>query len=158
VNVILQNRVKQAGVHRNASHCEHNIPNVPFVPEVPLYECPKISDSPNRKQKELFQISWNKDKENKPAKVAQSTLVLLVKSEDIMDSDEDLETMLVLLTPRKPFRNSLSRSNKPVMKQLKGYSVKQQYDQILALNMRKERQDIPGIKREPHVDAGSSGC
>ena len=49
VNVILQNRVKQEGVLRNASHAENNIPNVPVVPEAPLYQCPKFSDSLNRK-------------------------------------------------------------------------------------------------------------
>jgi hypothetical protein len=84
-----------------------------------------------------------------------------VKSEDITDTDEDLETPLVQdrrSTPRKPFGNSLSRSNKPVTVQLKGYSGKQQYDPIAAMNMWKERQDISGIKREPHEDAISSLC
>ncbi len=33
VDVILPNRVKQEGVHRNASHAENNIPNMPVVPE-----------------------------------------------------------------------------------------------------------------------------
>ncbi len=62
---------KEGRVHRNASHAENNmIPNVPVVPEAPLYECPKISGSPNRKQKELFGISGNEDKENQPAKEA----------------------------------------------------------------------------------------
>ncbi len=51
VNVILRNRVKQEGDHRNASHVENNIPNVPVVPEALLHVCPKISDSPNRKQR-----------------------------------------------------------------------------------------------------------
>jgi hypothetical protein len=111
-------------------------------------------------KKELFLISGNEDKEYKSAKVACSTMVPSVKSDDITDTDEDLETLLVQdkrSTPRKPFGNSFSRSNKPVTKQL-GYSGKPQYDPIKALNMLKERQNIPGIKREPHMDAVPSGC
>ncbi len=118
VNVILRNRVKQEGVHRNASHAENNIPIV-LVQEAPLYVCPKISDSLNRKQWKFFMISGNEDKENKPAKVARHTLVSLVKPKDITDTDEELETPLVRdkrSTPREPFGNhdGLSRSNKQV--------------------------------------------
>ncbi len=87
VNTVLRNRVKQEGVHRNASHAENNIPNVPVVPEAPLYVSSKISDSQNRKQNELFRIQENEDNENKPAKVARSTLASLVKSEDITVMD-----------------------------------------------------------------------
>jgi hypothetical protein len=54
VNEILRNRVKQEGVHRNASHAENNRPNVPVVPEALPYVCPKIEDSQARKQKESF--------------------------------------------------------------------------------------------------------
>lgn len=61
-------------------------------------------------------------------------------------------------TPRKPFGNSLSRSNKPMTTQLKGHSEKSRYNPITAMDMLQERQDIPGIKREPHIDAVSSGC
>ena len=81
-----------------------------------------------------------------------------MKSEEITDTDEDLETLLVQdkrSSPTKPFGNSLSRSNKLV---LKGYSGKQQYDLITALNMQKETQDIPGIKQEQHEDAVLSEC
>ncbi len=52
VNVILQSRVKQEGVHRNAIQAENNMPNVPVVPEGLLYECPKIKESLTRKHKE----------------------------------------------------------------------------------------------------------
>ena len=112
MNIVQQNRVKREGVHRNASHAENNIPNVPVVPEAPLYVCPKIPDSENRKQKELFRISGNEDRENTPAKVSCSTLVPLVKLKDITDTDDDHETKLERdkrSTPRKPFRNRLSR-------------------------------------------------
>ena len=45
-----------------------------------------------------------------------------------------------------------------MMKSLKGYSGKPKNDPITALNMLKERQDIPGIKRELQEDAVQSGC
>ncbi len=83
-----------------------------------------------------------------------------MKSEDITDTDEDLEPLLVQdkkPSPKKPFGSSLSRSNKPVMKSLKGYHGKQNYDLITALNMWKERQDKPGIKREPQGDVVQPG-
>ncbi len=45
-----------------------------------------------------------------------------------------------------------------MMKLLKGYSYKQHYDLITAVNMLKERQGIPGIKHEQQEDAVQLGC
>jgi hypothetical protein len=84
-----------------------------------------------------------------------------VKSDDITDTDEDLETPPVRdkrSTPRKPFGNSLGRSNKPVAILITVHGDKLQYDLIMAMKMQQERQDIPGVNREPHTDAVSSRC
>ncbi len=50
VNGIQHARVKQEGVHRNASQAENNMPNMPVVPEALLYVCPKIEKSPTTGQ------------------------------------------------------------------------------------------------------------
>ncbi len=87
---------------------------MPIVPEATMYVCPKISDSLNRKQKEISRVSWDEDKENHPAKVACHALVPIVKSDDITDTDEDVETPPVRdkrSAPRMSFRSSLGRSN-----------------------------------------------
>ena len=68
----------------------------------------------DRLQRKYLLVQGTKDKENKPAKVARRTLVSLVKSEDITDTDEDLEILLVQdkeVSPKKAFGSSLSRSN-----------------------------------------------
>ncbi len=153
-------KVKHEGVHRNSSLAERNIPNVPIVPEVMMYLCPKISDSPNRKQKEASRSSWDEDQENQPAKVARHVLVPVVKSEALPDTDEDLETPPVrdkISSPRKPFARSLDRSNKPVAGPMV-QDGKLRYDPIWAMKMLQERQDIPGSKRDPHAGAVSPGC
>ncbi len=134
---------------------------MPIVPEATMYVCPKISDLQYRKQKEKSRGSGGEDKENQPAKVARQTLVPIVKSEDITDTDENLENPPVRdtrSTPRKPFGNSLDRSTNPVAIPISVHGGKMRYDQITAMKLRQERQDIPGIKREPHTDAVSSGC
>ncbi len=60
-------------------------------------------------------------------------------------------------TPRKPFGNSLGRSNKPVAIPITVHGSELLYDQIMAMKMLQERQDIPDIGQEQHIDAVSSG-
>jgi len=119
------------------------------------------SDSPSRKQKGLPQGSIDVDKENQPAKVAEHAQVQVVKSKDVSGTDEDLETQPVRVkrsTPRKPFGSSLDRSNNPVATPTTAQDGKLRYVPVMAMNLRQERQDIPGIKRDPHAGAVSSGC
>jgi hypothetical protein len=136
--------------------------NVPIVPEAPMHVCPKIEASPAREQKESFRIQGTEDKENKPVKVARSTLVPTVKNDDITDTDEDLVTQLEQdkqLSPKKvPFSNSPSRSNKPLRRLLKGNSRKPHYNLITAQKIWKVGQDATGIKRQPQEDEAQFAC
>jgi hypothetical protein len=97
---------------------------------------------------------------NQPAKVACHALVPIVKSEDLTDTDEDLETFPVLdkrSTPMKPCGSSLGRCNKPVAGPITVHGGKLLYDPITAMKMRQERQDTPRIKRDPHAGVVYSG-
>ena len=103
------------------------------------------------------------DKENQPAKVARHAQVLVVKSEDFSNTDEDLKTQPVRVkrsTARKPFGSSLDRSSNSVaiMIQTTAHDGKLRYDAVTAMKLRQEKQDIPGIKRDPHAGAVSPGC
>ncbi len=83
------------------------------VPVTDMNGCSEVLDSPSRKKKGLPQGSIAMDKENQPAKVAQHTQALVVRSEDIRGTEEDLGTQPVQVkrsTPRKPFGSSLERS------------------------------------------------
>ncbi len=79
-----------------------------------------------------------------------------MKSEDVSDTDEDLKTQPVQVkrsTPRKPFGSSLERSNNPVDIPTTANDGKLRYNQVTAMKLRQEGQDIPGIKRDPHAGA-----
>ncbi len=83
-----------------------------------------------------------------------------MRSEDISDTDEDLETQPAQVkrsTPRKPFGSSLERSNNSVDIPTKAHDGKLRYDPITAMKLRQERKDIPGIKRDLHAGSGSLG-
>jgi hypothetical protein len=47
-------KVKQEGVHRDARHAEKSVTNIPAVQAAAMNGCPKVSDSPSRKQKGLL--------------------------------------------------------------------------------------------------------
>ncbi len=84
--------------------------------------------------------------------------VLVVKSKDVSNSDEDLKIQPVLVkrsTPRKPFGSSLDRSNNPVDIPTTAHYGKLWYDpvQVQAMKLRQEMQDIPGIKRDQRAGA-----
>ncbi len=139
MDVIPRIKVKQEGVHRNASRAERSVTSVPVVAEATMCGCPKISDSPNRKQTGVPRGSVDEDKENQPAKVARRAQVPIVISEDITDTDEDLETLPVLVkrsTTREPFGSSLDRSNNSAAILIKVHSGKLWYDPIKAMKLR----------------------
>ncbi len=145
-------KVKQEGVHQNACHAEKSVTNIPAVQVAAMNQCPKVSDSPSRKQKGLLRGPADVDKENQPAKVTRHAQVLVVRSEDVSDTDEDLETQPVPVkrsTPRMPYGSSLDRSNNSVALLTTAHDGKLCNDQVTAMKLRQERQDIPGIKREP---------
>jgi hypothetical protein len=101
------------------------------------------------------------NKDNQPAKVTLHAQALVVRSEDIRGTEEDLETQPVQVkrsTPRKPFGSSLERSNNSVDIPTKAHHCKLWYDPVTAMKFWQERQDIPGIKRDLHVGAVSFGC
>ncbi len=92
--------------------------------------------------------------------MARRTLVPTIKHYDVKDTDEDLVTQLKQdkkLTPRKVPFNSPIRSNKQMLRSLKGNSHKPHYDPIMAQNMCKVDQDAMGIKLEPQEDAVQFG-
>ncbi len=77
------------------------------------------------------------DKENEPAKVAQHAQALVVRSEDIRDTEEDLETQPVQVkrsTPRKPFGSILENSNDLVNIPTKAHHFKLWYDPVTGMN------------------------
>ena len=75
VDVAPRIKVKQEGVHRNASRAERSVTNVPVVPEATMCGCPKISDSrvglAEQETEGITLVSVDEDKENQPAKVTR---------------------------------------------------------------------------------------
>jgi hypothetical protein len=47
--------VRQEGVHRDGRHAERSVTNIPDVPVAEMIGCPKVSDSPCRKQRDYFE-------------------------------------------------------------------------------------------------------
>ncbi len=108
-NPRIKPEVRQEGVYRDAHHAERSVTMIPAVPVADMNGCPKVSDSPSRTKKGLPQSFVDVDKENQASKVAQHAQALVVRSEDISDTDEDLETQPVQVkrsTPSKPFGSS----------------------------------------------------
>ncbi len=97
MNGILRTKVKQEGIHSDIGQAENSMPNEPVISRAPQPVCLKIEVATAKKQKESFRIKGTEDKENKPAKVACSTLVLIPRHEVFLptDDDDDLPTHLM---------------------------------------------------------------
>ncbi len=77
--------VKQECIHSNISQGDTDLSDVPIISGAPMPVCPKIEILQAKKQKESFIFQGTKDKENKPALVACSTLVSIQRHEDVSD-------------------------------------------------------------------------
>jgi hypothetical protein len=86
--------VKQDVFHSDISEAENCMTNAPIIPGAPMPVSLKIKASPAKKRKESSRIQGPENKENKPAKGAQNSLVP-VADKDVSDSDDDLVPQLL---------------------------------------------------------------